>query len=98
MIDQRLRSRGGGNIAADHLDLGEGSFDPLHPVKHALRVAVCGIDNDHIHAGFHKSLHPLLGSFSHTHRSTDPQFALLILACVGVFCCFENVFYCYQAA
>ena len=49
---QRFGSGGGGDVAADHLNLGEVLFDPANAVNHALGVAVGGIDDDHVNAGF----------------------------------------------
>src|SRR6218665_2458611 len=43
-LDQRQRSGAGGNVAADHVDLGIVLPDPAHALDHALAVAMGRVD------------------------------------------------------
>ena len=45
---------GGGDIAADDLDVREAALDPAHAIEHTLRMAMRGIDDDHVDAGLGK--------------------------------------------
>ena len=68
VVDQRLGSGRGGDVAADHLDLREIALDPLDAVEHALRVTVRGVDHQHVHAGFDQRGGTLLGALAHADR------------------------------
>ena len=70
----------GGDIAADHLHLGEILLDPGHALDHALGMTMRGIDHDDIDLGIDQGFYPFFGIRSGTHRGTDPQAPLVILA------------------
>ena len=61
-------------------DLREVRLDPAHPVKHALRMAVRRIDDDHIHAGVRQRRHAFFRARAGAHRGADAQALLVILA------------------
>ena len=59
-VDQRLRALGGRDVAGDQVDVGEtaGGSRADH-VEHALRVAVGGVDDQHVDVGGDQRLGPL---------------------------------------
>ena len=78
-LDQRLRRRRGGDVAADDVDLREVLLDPAHAVEHALVVAVRGVDHQHVDPGPDHQLGALLGVGAGADGAADPQLALLVL-------------------
>ena len=72
-VDQRPRRIGGGDVAADHFDLREVLLDPLDAVENALRMAVCGIDDDHIDPGLGQQFDALLGAGTDANGRTGAQ-------------------------
>src|SRR5690606_5025252 len=97
-FDQRARGGGGGDVAADDLDLGVVLLDPAHALEHAGRVAVRGVDDDDVDAGGHQLLYPLFGAGAHAHGRAHAQLALAVLAGVGVFGVLDDVLDGGQAA
>jgi hypothetical protein len=97
MVDERARAVGGADIAADHLDLRKALLDPLHPVEHALRVAVRGVDHQHVDPRLHQRRDALVGVFSHADRGADAQLAVRILAGVRVLALLQDVLHGDQA-
>ena len=91
VVDQRLRAGRGGDVAADHLDLREALLDPRDAVEHALRMAVRGVDDDHVGARLDERLDALLGVGADADRGADAQPAELVLARVRVLGRLEDV-------
>ena len=79
-VDERFRGRRGGDVAADHLGLRIRALDPAHAIEHALRVAVRGIDDDHVGAGFDQRFDALFGAFAYADRRAHAQAAQTVLA------------------
>src|SRR5690606_32050025 len=79
-LGQGLGGLAGGDVAADHLDLGEVLLDPAHAVDHALGVAVGGVDDDHVDAGGDQSGDAVSGVGTGTDGGADAQAALVVLA------------------
>ena len=79
-IDQRLGAFGGGDIAGDHLHGVRHALDAGHGIEHAARMAVGGIDDDEIDAGFDQRFAAHVTGFADAGRGGDPQPALLVLA------------------
>ena len=50
-VDQRFGRRGGGDVAGDQIGVRERAADPRDHVDHALRMAVRGVDDQHVDAG-----------------------------------------------
>ena len=50
-IDQRLGAFGGRDVAGDQVDVREAAAQLAHHVEHALRVAVRGVDDEHVDVG-----------------------------------------------
>jgi len=84
-IDQRAGSVGGGDVAADHVDVREGALDPADAFEHALRVAVRGVDDDDVNAGFGQRGGAVFGAFTDTDRGADTQAAMCVLGGQRVF-------------
>ena len=70
---------------------------PTHTVKYALRMAVCGVNHNEIHAGFNQQFHAFFSARAHANCCAYSQPALLILAGIRVFDGFDDVFYGDQA-
>ena len=62
---QRERGVTGHDVAADDLEVREGLLHPRHAIKHALRVAVRGVDHDDVDAGGHEGLDARFGVAAH---------------------------------
>ena len=75
-----LAPRGGRDVAADHLHLRIALLDPLHAVEHALRMAVRGVDDDHVDARRDQRFDALLGAVADADRGADAQPPELVLA------------------
>src|SRR3569623_1546207 len=60
-LDQHKRAFDRRDVAADHLHLGKMLFDPAHAVEHTLRMAVRGVDHDHVDLGGHQRADALIG-------------------------------------
>src|SRR5690606_23710287 len=78
--DQCQRGGASGDVATNHLDLGEGLLDPANALDHALGVTMGGVDNDHVDAGLDQCSHTFRGLGTGTHGRADPQATLLVLA------------------
>ena len=63
----------GGDIAADHRPAGRLRLTQLHAVEHTLRMAVGGVDDDHVDAGAASSSSAFLGTGAHADGSADAQ-------------------------
>lgn len=96
--NQILGGGGGGDVATDHLHLGEVLLHPGHPVDYALGMAVSGIHHDHVHTGFYQGGNALVGTGTGANGCTDPQAPLGVLAGVGVLGRFFDVFHGNHAA
>jgi hypothetical protein len=84
MVDHRPRCIGRGDVAADHFDLRKVALDPTDAVEHALRMAVCRVDHEHVDACLGEQLGALLGARADTDGSADAQATSGILAASGV--------------
>jgi len=91
VFGQCQRCGGGGDIAANDLNVREVVLDPLHAVQYALAVAVGGVDHDHIHTRFSQQRHTLFRAFAGANGSADTQATLLIFGGVRVFGFFDDV-------
>lgn len=63
----------------DDLDLREVLLDPVPAVEHALRVAMRGVDDDHVDAGLGQPFGAFLGAGTDADRSGHAQAALFVL-------------------
>ena len=100
VIDQRLaRRRAVAMLPPITCDLREVLLDPLHAVEHALRMAVRGIDDEHVDAGLDQRRDALLGALADADRGADAQPAQL-RPCTRSGCSvdFEDVLHGDQAA
>src|SRR3990167_2060140 len=82
-LNQGQRSRAGGDVAADHIDLREVLLDPAHALDHALAVAVGGVHHQHIDAGLDQQLDTLFSALTHAHCRPHAQLAMGIACGVG---------------
>src|SRR5690606_22503637 len=78
-LHQRQRRFGGGDVAANHLQLGEVLLDPAHTVEHALGVTVGGVHYHDVNASSGQGSHAIRGFRTSTNGRTDAQAALLVL-------------------
>ena len=60
-------------------------------------MAVRRIDHNHVHTGFHQSLHALFCVRTRANRRTHAQTAFFIFVCIREFSVLDNVFYRNQA-
>ena len=61
-------------------NLGKCPLDPAHALEHALRVAVRGVDDDHVDAGGDQRFDAFLGVAGRADRGADAQLPELVLA------------------
>ena len=66
-------------------------LDPRHPVEHALRMAVRGVDDEHVDAGLDQRVDALVGALAHADRRADAQLAVRVLAGVRVLARLQDV-------
>ena len=78
-VNERACGGGRGDVAADHLQVGVVLLHPSHAVKHALAVAVGGVDDDDVHARFNEKLKALFGALAHADRGAGKKLAVLVL-------------------
>ena len=83
-IDQRLGAFGGGDVAGHDLHGVRHALDAADGIEHAPRMAVGGVDDDQIDAGFDQRFAARIAGLADTGRGGDPQPALLVLAGIGV--------------
>src|SRR5690554_2460283 len=88
---QCLGGGASGDVAADHLNLREVLLDPLHAVDYTLGVAVSGIHDDDINAGFGQRRHPVRGFRPRPYRRPHEQATVGILGGVGEGACLFNI-------
>src|SRR6202030_1970621 len=69
---------GGGDVARDHLHRIRHPFDPRDRIEHAAGVAVRGVDNDKVDAGFDQSFAARKPGFADRRGGGNPQPALLV--------------------
>ena len=98
MLNQGQCSITRSNVAANDLYLGIVFLRPAHAIEYALTVSVGSIDHDHIDPSLDQQLDALIVISTNAHRSTDAQFTFAVFARIGVLSCFQNVFYCNEAA
>ena len=79
-VDQRLGRRRSRDVAADDLRLRVVALYPFHAREHAPGMAMGGIDDDDVHAGFDQRLGTLFGALANADRRADPQPAETVLA------------------
>src|SRR4051812_5427647 len=84
VVDERLRTIAGADVAADDLHVGIARLDPFHPVEHALRVTMRGVDHHHVDARLGERGDALVGAFADADRRADAQLPLCVLARVGM--------------
>ena len=97
-VFQRQRGVAGDDVAADHLQQRKGFFRPAHAVDHALRMAVRGVDDNHVNARGHQGFDALFGVAAHTHRGTHQQTFAVVVRGVGVVTLLLDVLHRDQAA
>ena len=78
------RGVGGGDVAGDRRRRRSSLDDLAHDVDHAARVAVGGVDHEHVDAGVDERLGPLERVGPTPTAAAAPQAALLVLGGVGV--------------
>ena len=66
-------------------------LDPRDAVEHALRMAVRGVDHQHVDARLDQRRDALLGALADADRGADAQLALRVLAGVRVLALLEDV-------
>src|SRR5450830_1420183 len=98
VFDQRLGGSSGSDIAADNFHLRVFGLDPLDAVQDALRVAVGGIDHQHVDAGSDQQVDAFLILGAHADGSADQQFALAVFRRERVRSRFLDIFDGDQAA
>ena len=98
VFDQGTGRIGGGDIAADHVDVRELLLDPAHALQHAEAVAVGGVDHDDVHAGLHQQFDAfdIVGAYADC--SAHAQFAVAVLTGIRVLGGFQDVLDGNQAA
>ena len=79
-LDQGRRRVGGRDVAGDDLRAVGQPPHRGHAVEHAARMAMRGVDHDHVGAGRDQRLRPLEPGRARAGRRTDAQPALLVLA------------------
>ena len=77
-VDQRLRRLGGRDVAGDHLDVPLG-LDTPHHLDDGQRVAVGGVDDEHVDLGGDERARALERVRADADRGSDPEPALLVL-------------------
>src|SRR5690606_33366035 len=97
-LDQRTRGGGRGDVAADDLYVGIVLLDPGDALDHAGRMAVGGVDHDHVHTGGGELFDALVGAFTHADGGADAQLALGVLAGQGMLGVLDDVLDRGQAA
>ena len=80
-VDQRLRALAGRDVAADDVDVVERrvGLEPADDVDDAGRLAVGGVDDEHVDAGVAQRLGALPRVAEEADRRADAQAALLVL-------------------
>ena len=80
-VDERLRALAGRDVAADDVDVLERrvGLEPADDVDHAGRLAVGGVDHEHVDAGVAQRLGALPRVAEEADRRADAQAALLVL-------------------
>ena len=84
-VDQCAGRIGRGDVAADHVQMRKGALDPAYAVEHALRMAVRGIDDDHVHAGFGQRRSAFFRAFADADGRADAQPAMRVFRGQRVF-------------
>ncbi len=74
----------GGDIAGDDLDAVGLALDPLDHARDLDRMAVGGVDDDHVHARLRQRHGPLIARVADGRGRADQQPALIVLGRVGV--------------
>ena len=72
-VDQRLGRLAGRDVARDDLELAGDALDARDHLDHAARVAVGGVDDDHVGAGVDQRLRALEGVGPDADRGADAQ-------------------------
>ena len=80
VIGERLRAGGRGDVAAHHLHRRIALLHHAHALEHALRMAVRGVDDDHVDAGRDQRLHAFVGIGAGADRGADAQASQAVLA------------------
>ncbi len=83
-LSQRLGGSASGDVAADHLNVREVLLDPADAVDHALGVAVCGINDDHINTGSRQRFNASRRFRASTNSGANQQATLIVLGSVRV--------------
>ena len=77
-LGERLGGLGGGDVAGDDLDV-EALLDPPHRVDHRVRVAVGGVDDEHVDVLLDEGLGTLERVLADADGGGDPEPPLLVL-------------------
>ena len=83
-VDQRPGAVGGGDVAADHLDIVGKLLDLFHRLQDGGRMAVRGVDDDDVDASIEQRLGPGDAVVADAGGRGDPEASLFVLAGVGV--------------
>ena len=83
-VDQRLGPVCGRHVAGDHLDVRKIAFERPNRIEHAGRVAVRGVQHQHVRARLDQGRGALLPVVARADRGGDPQPAVFVLARVGM--------------
>ena len=78
-VDQRLGRLAGRDVAGDDLELAGERLDPRDHLDHAARVAVRGVDDEHVGAGRDQRLRALERVGPDADRGADAKPALRVL-------------------
>src|SRR6185503_4876216 len=83
VLDERLGALARADVAADDLDLVFLLY-PGHAVENPLRMAMRGVDHQHVDPRLDQRRDALVGALAHAHRRPDAQLAVRVLAGVRV--------------
>ncbi len=73
----------GGDVAGDHLHAIGMALHAIDRLQHQLRMAVRGVDHQHVYARLDQRQRPLEPVIAHRRGGADAQAALLILGGMG---------------
>src|SRR5690606_5361053 len=78
-FDQRQGGFSGGDVAADHLQLGQVLLDPAHTLDHATGMAVSGVHHHYVDAGGGQRADAFFGVGAGADGGPNAQAALIVL-------------------
>ena len=89
---QRQCGFGGSDIATDHVNVRVVFFDPFDAIENALRMTVCGVNDDDVHAGLSQQVYAFVVFRADANRCAYTQLAVCVFGGVRVGGGFLNVF------